>query len=46
MEPTVSAAEPHDGDRLKTWAEPALVKLDAGAAETGFLYGPDGTTHS
>jgi hypothetical protein len=34
---------PQPGDGRKPWADPVLVKLEAGEAETGPLYSPDNT---
>jgi hypothetical protein len=44
-EPTTSAKTPFDASETrKPWVEPVLLKLDAGVAETGSLYGADGAT--
>ena len=46
-EPTASRNTPLEAsETLKPWIEPSLLKLEAGQAETGSLYGADGTAHS
>lgn len=45
-EPQVSTNASGRTEEQKPWVEPSLSKLDAGAAETGSLYGADTTTHT
>lgn len=46
-EPDFGAKAPTETlDERLPWDPPSLAKLEAGEAETGALYGPDGTAHS
>jgi hypothetical protein len=46
-EPDIAAQTPTQSDgALQPWTVPELVKLEAGAAESGALYGPDGLARS
>ena len=45
-QPQVSTNASGRTEEQNPWVEPTLSKLDAGAAETGSLYGADTTTHT
>jgi hypothetical protein len=45
-EPMNSESAPVRINSLKPWVEPSLAKIEAGAAETGTLYGADSTIHT